>query len=282
MSEEIKREDYTANVNTYIEETAITKVPEKTDEAKIFLINSIDRGVGLYNTMMGTEASADDVNKTFAHIKGLEEKYNSLSKNEKMKDLKGKRNTMMSAIKSPFYPTVRVRNGKKDDPTIKTENVERRINLIELNKLCGKDGMGKDTSWITKQKGLWLHFIARGIYDKLPDDVGEEIAKKALTDFSDCDFMKNMKEELTSNGKLEIALKQLITAMVGEEFKPKMKDVRYIMQAVCKRSNKAGKENENTITYVKEKGFSDLILDVLRRIVCSVEYKDDYKVKTAK
>ena len=267
----------------FLENYDIEKAPTTPVECKSWLADGIDKGILVYNGMQGTDASVDAVNKVYKAIEALRDRYNGVVKQEYLKDLKTKPEPLMAAIRSPFYKTVRIKDDPKEDiKTITKEEVERRVNPIDLDKFCGKT-TGKDHVWVARMKTLWLAFIARGIFEKLPDDASEETIKKALTDFEDCDFMKevgNMKAvgvNLTSNTKLETRLSECVAAMIGEEYSPKLKDVRYILQVYTKRSTKKGEEN--TVVYCKEKPFADIIMDVCRRIVCNIDYKDSYKIK---
>lgn len=271
-------------MKAYFEKYSTEKTPEATDEAKIYLVTAIEDGVKLYNSLISSdEAKAEDTVKVFKAIKSFEDKYNSLSKDEYMRDKKvAPEGAMMAAIKDPTYAAVRVRNAKDDDgnPKLANDTVNKTINLIALHKFCG--GIGVDTGWVNSAKKLWMLLIARGVFEKLPDDASEETIKNALTSFVDCDFMKTtakmkaLGKSLTSNTKILEKLAELINRMIGEDFKPLTNDVRFILQTYCQKDRR----NEATVKYCTEKGFADILLDVCRRMVCGIQYKDSFKLKS--
>lgn len=282
----ITTEEIKAKVQEFVTTYEPEKAPQKAEEAKVYLVNAIDEGIKLYNSIIGTsEAKAEDTAKVFKGIKALEDKYNTVSKTEYQENKKiAPEGAMMAAIKDPTYPTVRVRNVKSDDGVIRLAagNVNKTINLISLHKFCG--GIGVDHAWVNGAKKMWLSFVARGVFEKLPDDADEDAIKKALTDFLDCDFMKGIAKaktagkNLTSNTKLLENLTELIKRMIGEEYKPLTHDVRYILQAYSMKDRK----EMLSVKYCTEKGFADILLDVCRRIVCNEAYKDNYKYGSKK
>lgn len=293
---------------TLVKEYAPENKPDNEIEAITWSEAGIDKILAAYNELKGTDAPAKELGEVYHRIEALRDIYNQAACEKHMKDVKQQHDGMMWVINNPHYRIIKIKHGKQaDDFKEIKEKADRRVDLLKLKKFCGEK-FGADATWAAKLHQAWLVFQARGVLDTVSEEVTPEEIKaakvggmsdddakkkvigerfgKALKTFDQCDFVKridNMYQggvSLMSNGRLEEFIVATVKAMIGDseenkKYMPRLKDVRYILKVYTKRSRK----DENTVEYVKEREFSDIIMDILRCRVCGIEYTDRVNVK---
>lgn len=178
---------------------------------------------------------------------------------------------MLEAVKRLNFVTIAAKDFHEKDDRGSDWKIRRIIekeviiNLLDLDRYC--DGIGKDKNWqyicqkmnflLTAKKAVEL-----GINPKMVNDsyAMSEIAKKI-----------EMGKTPTSKTQLLNQLRAVVTAMIGEEYKPVSHDVNYLLSIYCRKSR-----NALMVSCANHKNFRRYITEICHRIVTGKSYQLDF------
>lgn len=265
-------------------DTMPAEIGKKTDTAMAWILQSAEHGTELIERLA---VNAPDYNyqKVVDAVKSLCTEYNSRAKHLHYNKLMTTANPILAAVDKPDYKGIKYSESKNNDDDSKVfgiTDVVFNVDLESLYKHCKKVKMacGVKSSWYNDMATILMQMIVRGIKEKYPDDA-EKARKEAVDMFNSCYKIKEISakidtdEDPTSITKLQKALTELVSDMIGEEYKPLKCDVRYLLQVYCQ----GDRRTRGNVKYVSSKEFSRYLLDVLCRIVKGKDYTNSYKTK---
>lgn len=200
-------------------------------------------------------------------------KHTSVARAICFDDCKNTDDPMLTGVTMLTYESIAVKDTKKKEGDIEfvvreIVTKDRPIDLLKLHTHC--DGIGKDANWmhivqkmnflLTAQKAVDLGINPKAINDSYQMS---EIAKGF-------DMGKNP----TSKTNLLKTLQTVVTAMIGEEYKPTSHDVNYLMSIYAKKNR-----NALSVTCANHKNFRNFIAEICHRIVTDKGYNVNYKAK---
>lgn len=200
------------------------------------------------------------------------EGYNAIAHVECFKALKATADPMLEAVKQLTYPIIRTvehqtGEGKDKLPVVSIEDGEKAIDILKLHNAV-KGGIGANKQWpymiekfnflMTAQKAVDL-----GID---PKEINDSYAMNAISREID------MGKTPTSKTNILRTLGTVISAMIGEEYKPTSHDVNFLMSIYSRKSRKA-----LTVTCANHKYMRQYLAEVCHRIVLGEKYNVDYK-----
>lgn len=180
-------------------------------------------------------------------------------------------NAMIEAVKRLTFPTLKLKEERKEGVILaeySIEDAEKPIDLRKLHKYCG--GIGKDQNWI---------YLAEKLNFLLTAQKASDLGIADLAIISDSYAMSSIARDLdmgktpTSKTNILKTLQSIVTAMVGEEFKATSHDVNFLMSVYSKKSNKKAL----TVTCANHRWMAQYLMEICHRIVLSKGYEIDYK-----
>lgn len=192
--------------------------------------------------------------------------YTATSKAKCYSKARDAEDPMKWAILEFYYPTIRVKETKdKETNSIVREIVsaKRRIDLRELHKKIG--GIGADKCWylfIQRFNAELTSFAIKELNSKKVD-----MSKMKMDDgANDINLGKNP----CSNTQLLKSIQTIVTAMLGEEYKAKSYDARYL-NAVYITDNRGSANGVKAMTH---KGLTEVLTKICYRILTDGEGYD--------
>ncbi len=201
--------------------------------------------------------------------------YNERSRLDTFEEIRTTEDPMLEAVKRRTYPTIRAKDVRHDDITVREiEDTTKPIDLLKLhNSKTG--GIGKDKTWRYKvEKFNLLLTLHRAV------ELGIT-TKREIEDISNSYAMSDMAKKLemgktpTSKTQILKALEEVITSMIGEEYKPTSHDVNYLLSIYARKSRK-----ELTVAVANHRYLRNYIAEICHRIVLDKNYAVEYKKAT--
>jgi hypothetical protein len=183
---------------------------------------------------------------------------------------------MIEAVTRLTYETIAVKDETDEGNTgVKTRVVVKADKAIDLMKLHQKspNGIGHDKNWAhVAQKMNYLMTV------QVCKDLNVDV-KELATNYEMSEIAKSieMGNNPTSNTNLLKTLQQVITAMLGEDYKALTWDVNYLKRIYSKKGKKA-----LSVSVANHANFRKYIAEICHRIVTGGVYTVDYKIKSAK
>lgn len=184
---------------------------------------------------------------------------------------------MRAACEKLEYATIAVKDEKTDEDSIPVRRLTSRtrpIDLLDLHKLAkdrGLGGIGVNHDWnayVQKLNLLMTVLTAKEL--GVPADRMKEINDSY--NMSVIAHSIELGENPTSNTKMLKTLTTVVRAMIGEEYKPISKDVKFVEYAYRKKSRRA-----LTITVANHKTMRNLLMEVCNRLITDGVYDVDCK-----
>lgn len=188
---------------------------------------------------------------------------------------------MLEAVKRLTYDTIGFKESKKgEEEIIVAEIVDRSkvIDLLKLHKVA--KGIGKDKNWDSIIQKMNLEMTVRQA-KRLIGNKGN--LTKTLKEIRDSYAMSEIAKSIelgkdpTSNTKLLATLQTIVTAMIGEEYKPTSHDVNYLADLYASKGKTALSVNCANHSY-----FTRYIMAICHRIVTSEDYEISFKKVSGK
>lgn len=182
-------------------------------------------------------------------------------------------NPMVTAVTMLTFRTIAKKDIKEEGSKVairKIDDKEKYIDLAKLHKRIN-GGIGADKTWIyqvekmnmcmTAQRAQDLGCSAENLKDINDSYAMSEIAKQVQLGKNPC-----------SNTQLLKTLTTIITAMLGEGYKPNSHDVAFLKSVYAKKGKAA-----LTVACANHKNFRNYIAEVCHRIVTGGIYTVEFK-----
>ena len=239
--------------------------------AKLATLRSeTDQLVKDYNEAMQTGKFEDATKADKAIIEKINE-YTANVRDMCFEDCKASGDPMLAAVTTLSYVTIGVKDEQKGDDKVPVRTIvdkERQIDLFKLHKFCGT--IGADENWLHAAQKMNLLLTAQKAKDLGldPKAVNDSYAMSEIA--REFDMGKNP----TSKTNLLRTLQVVITAMLGEGYKPTSHDVNFLMSVYSRKNRKA-----LTVTCANHRYFRNYLAEICHRIVTGKTYELDYKTK---
>lgn len=223
-----------------------------------------------YNEAM-TKDSLSAVQEIEDDIAEVIKRYGAVSKDECFSALLRSDDPMLAAVKQLTYRVIKTKDVAIEGSKLKRREIvdaEKAIDLRDLHKKA-IHGIGKNPQWVyavEKMNCLMTFRVCK--------DLG--INPKGVKDnYYMSDFAKQIDLGKTpdSNTAVLKLLTQIVAMMIGGEFKPVSKDVKYLDHIYSKKGKKA-----LAVSCANHGNFTSYIAEICHRIVCNKVYDVEYKV----
>lgn len=209
----------------------------------------------------------EDAMKASKAIDEAVNEYTSVARNDCFEACKNSPDPMLTAVTVLSFVTIGVKDEQKGDDKIPVRIVvekERQIDLYKLHKYCGDKGIGHDPKWL---------YMAEKLNMLLTVQKAQALGVKNLQEINDSYAISAIAREIdlgktpTSKTNILKTLQLIVTAMIGDSYKPTSHDVNFLMEAYAKKSRKA-----LTITMANHKTMRGLLAEICHRIVIDKAY----------
>lgn len=214
----------------------------------------------------------DDIQETVG-------KYVALAKKEAFEECKkDPEGAMMAAIKRLTYDAIRINDIKDNETGTITRELTpcvKWIDPLQLQKYCvkGKSStIGKQMHWELKIEKFNFLMTAWGLLE-----IGDDEGKKRLeTSYAMHDIAKQieMGKTPTSNTQILKMLQEVITAIIGEEYKATSHAVNYLKLIYGKRGKKAC-----SVKFPNHTNMRQYVTDICHHIVTGKPFTGEFKEK---
>lgn len=215
----------------------------------------------------------DKVTKTESEIEEAISEYTGIAEMLAFDTCEKSENPMVTAVTMLTFRTIAKKDIKEEGSKVairKIDDKEKYIDLAKLHKRIN-GGIGADKTWIyqvekmnmcmTAQRAQDLGCSAENLKDINDSYAMSEIAKQVQLGKSPC-----------SNTQLLKTLATIITAMLGEGYKPNSHDVAFLKSVYAKKGKAA-----LTVACANHKNFRNYIAEVCHRIVTGGIYTVEFK-----
>lgn len=189
---------------------------------------------------------------------------------------------MLEAIKRLTFSTIGVKENKKGDDKISVFEIvdrEKAIDLLKLHKIAD-GGIGKDPKWNGLIERMNFHMTARVAKDLVKSrDKLTAVLKEINDSYAMGEIAKSIDlgKDPTSNTKMLGTLQTIINAMIGEEYKAKSHDVKYLDRLYVTKGKKA-----LSVNCANHRYFRGYIAAICHAIVTGEDYELSFKKVNAK
>lgn len=186
--------------------------------------------------------SIAEVSKFTAELDGVVGEYTVESKIICYEELKAADNPMHAAILKFYFPSIKVKTSVDKDTGIITRSLEDCLKAIDLKDFHDKvkGGIGADKLWLYKIEKLNYLLTARTAKQLGDDKFAEMLSKN-----KDAYIMQKISRDIDmgktpmSNTALLKVLKDIVSAMLGEEYQAMNYDVNYLIMAYAQDNKKS-------------------------------------------
>lgn len=217
------------------------------------------------------------LNNNYGRMKELDDEtvkkvneYTATVRNMLFDECKESENPMLTAVTKMSFVTIGVRDKKNEDGAFVrcVEEKARDIDLLQLHKYC--NGIGANQQWkFIAQKMNFLLTV------QTCEDLG--VSPKSVNDsylMSDIAKQIDMGKTPTSKTNLLKTLQQVITAMLGEEYKATSHDVNFLLKIYAKKGRSA-----LAVVCANHTHFVKYLAAICHHIVTGAAYDVIYKAK---
>lgn len=189
---------------------------------------------------------------------------------------------MLEAVKRLTFATIGVKETKKGEEKIPVSEIvdkQKSIDLLKLHKSV-ESGIGKDPKWNGFVEKMNFHMTARQAKRIIK---GKENLARVLKEINDSYAMCKIAQEIdmgkdpTSNTKLLGTLQDIVTAMIGEEYKATSHDVNFLVDLYASKGKGA-----LTVNCANHRYFRNYIAAICHSIVTGEDYEISFKKVNAK
>lgn len=197
-------------------------------------------------------------------------------------ELKECEDPMLEAIKRLTFDTIGVKETKKGEEKIPVSEVvdkQKAIDLLKLHKSV-ENGIGKDPKWNGMVERMNFHMTARQAKRLCKNkDHLNSVLKEINDSYAMCQIARDidMGKDPTSNTKLLETLQNVVTAMIGEEYKVTSHDVNYLTDLYALKGKGA-----LTVNCANHRYFRGYIAAICHSIVTDTDYEIAFKKVNAK
>lgn len=215
----------------------------------------------------------DKVTKTEAEIEEAISEYTGIAEMLAFDTCEKSENPMVTAVTMLTFRTIAKKDIKEEGAKVAIRKIDDKEKYIDLAKLHKRitGGIGADKTWIyqvekmnmcmTAQRAQDLGCSAENLKDINDSYAMSEIAKQVQLGKNPC-----------SNTQLLKTLTTIITAMLGEGYKPNSHDVAFLKSVYAKKGKAA-----LTVACANHKNFRNYIAEVCHRIVTGGIYTVEFK-----
>ena len=218
----------------------------------------------------------------FDEIKEVVNQYTSVARQECYDECVATGDAMLEAVKRLTFASIGTTFEKvgedKEIEIIKIIDKDKTIDLAGLHRFAG--GIGKDKSWISQVEKFNFHMTARQAKRVVKNKANLTALLKEINDsyaMSKVAQEIDMGKDPTSNTKLLGTLQDIVTAMVGEEYKATSHDRDFLCDIYAGKGKTA-----LTVNCANHKFFRTYILAVCHSIVTGEDYQVSFKKAQAK
>ena len=249
----------------------------KLNEKKNEILSAIS---ALNKLLVNNESKKADIDKALENIQSEIKAYNAERTRLTFVGLAQTDEPVKNAIIQLNFDIIKLKTNKdKDTDKVSYElvNAKKQIELLEFSKYLGKASFA-DENWKYKVEKFNQLITFKAVKD-LNGDMNT-IAKSFY--ISKLAESVDLGKTPTSNTQVLKQLQTVVDAIIHEnksenddtnKFKVLSHDVAYIVKLMCKRAD-SGK-----IVMPKVSSMHTLVMDVLHRIVCDLDYKIEYSKK---
>ena len=215
----------------------------------------------------------DKVTKTESEIEEAISEYTGIAEMLAFDTCEKSENPMVTAVTMLTFRTITKKDIKEEGSMVAIRKIDDKEKYIDLAKLHKRitGGIGADKTWIyqvekmnmcmTAQRAQDLGCSAENLKDINDSYAMSEIAKQVQLGKNPC-----------SNTQLLKTLATIITAMLGEGYKPNSHDVAFLKSVYAKKGKAA-----LTVACANHKNFRNYIAEVCHRIVTGGIYTVEFK-----
>lgn len=215
----------------------------------------------------------DKVTKTESEIEEAISEYTGIAEMLAFDTCEKSENPMVTAVTMLTFRTIAKKDIKEEGAKVAIRKIDDKEKYIDLAKLHKRitGGIGADKTWIyqvekmnmcmTAQRAQDLGCSAENLKDINDSYAMSEIAKQVQLGKNPC-----------SNTQLLKTLTTIITAMLGEGYKPNSHDVAFLKSVYAKKGKAA-----LTVACANHKNFRNYIAEVCHRIVTGGIYTVEFK-----
>lgn len=213
----------------------------------------------------GEAVNISEMSKTAADLKDAIGEYDAAAKALCYEECGDAESPLLEAVKRRQYNSITVKDTQEEGCPInhKIEDKVKNIDLLDMNKrLGGELGNQKDWPHIAQKMNFLLTVDrAKGLGID-PKGISDSYTMTKIAE--DFDMGKNP----VSNTNMLKTMQTLITAMLGEEYKPKSHDVVFLKSVYAKKGKKA-----LSVQCADHRRFVGYIADVCHHIVTGAPYE---------
>lgn len=180
---------------------------------------------------------------------------------------------MYEACKILRYPIIRIKDERVEDSeqTIRViVDAEKQIDLGRLHKFCNPVGIGHDKNWIFKLEKFNMLMTAQ-----VATDLG--INPKEINDsyaMSDISKAIDLGKNPTSNTNMLKNLTAIIQDMIGPDYKPISRDVKFLQYVYGKKGKSA-----LSVVCANHRYMRNYVMEICHRLITGKQYDIQYKMK---
>lgn len=259
----------TKSINTIEPKGVIEMAEEKKITNKTELREKSEMLVKDYNEAI-QNSDFNTAAKLSAEIEQVVNEYTATTRAECFDRLKAADDPMLAAIKELSFMTIRVKDTKVGDEKIPVrviEKVEKAIDLLKLhNEVEG--GIGKDKNWAAMIEKLNFLLTAQKAVELgiNPKTVNDSYAMSGIA------RQIEMGKTPTSKTNILRTVQNIVTAMIGEEYKAVSHDVNFLYSVYSRKKRKA-----LTVSCANHKYLRQYMMEICHRIVEGKSYDLDYR-----
>lgn len=191
-------------------------------------------------------------------------KYAEISKSQCYKAAKDSGDPMEYAVREFYFPTIRVKETKDTDTGVTTREIQDVAKPIDLGDLHKRlEGIGADKMWFYAAEKLNYYLTVRAAQRMGADTFAKLLAKNDSMTMNQLSRDFNLGKNPVSNTNLLKTLQQVVTMMLGGEYKVTSHDVNYLVD-VYSNDNKKSKTG---ITAANHKTLRNYLKKVCYRVL---------------
>ena len=219
-----------------------------------------------YNEAYQSE-NFNEAEKIDRDMRELVKQYTGIARNECFAECRKAESPMMEAIKRLTFETLRIKDVVVDDIPVRTiEPGEVYIELLKLHaSTVGGIGKNKDWAYMVEKLNFLLTAQKAKNLGVDPKAVNDSYSMRKIS--KDFDLGKNP----ASNTKMLGTMTGIVSAMLGDGYKPTSHDVEFLRSVYSSKSKKA-----LTVTCANYKRLVQYMAEICHKIVQKKSYALEY------
>lgn len=189
---------------------------------------------------------------------------------------------MLEAIKRLTFTTIGVKESKKGEEKISVSEIVDKAKAIDLLKLHKsiEGGIGKDPKWNGLVEKMNFHMTARQAKRICKNKEHlTRVIEEINSSYAMCQIARDidMGKDPTSNTKLLGTLQDVVSAMIGEEYKATSHDVNFLVDLYASKGKTA-----LSVNCANHRYFRSYLAAICHSIVTGEDYEISFKKVNAK